>query len=330
MARRRSKKQDPLAQIISIILGMLTKKQKAMFLLIVNAILIAIALVWYAFQPEVRKREVTKIVQNYCDGKRKISVTELVYDIFTLYYNNNAVACDYDQGTAPVYGGLPRRKDNSTLTVLPNIGYWVGYDETLRTPAWSAYKLLHMDNPPPNKERPSQFDTDQRTIAKITSDDYTGSGFDRGHLAPNFAIARCYGEDAQKETFLMSNIVPQRHAINAGNWKTLETLEAVNYPDRFEHVWVIAGPIYASANPRKLPGGVPIPDAFFKIHVDEREGAIRTQAFLFKHAGNGKEQLNTLLVSVDELEKLTGLDFFPELPADVQQKLQATKATSTW
>lgn len=299
--------------------------------LLASALVVLGGVIWFFTQPKIRQQEVCRYVINYCDSHRKISVFELAYDLYSLYYRNNDVSCEYQVGDSPIYGGLPRRMDGGqALRILKNIGYWVGYDELQKTPAWVAYKLIHMDNPPPIPERPDQFETDHRTIAGVSTNDYTGSGYDRGHLAPNYAIARCFGENAQRETFLMSNIVPQKHSINAGNWKSLETKEAVNYPDRFETVWIIAGPVYTGKNIVRLPGGVPVPDAFYKIQVDEREGKIRLQAFLFKHGGTGQESLQTLLVSVDEIERLTGLDFFPALPKDVQEKLESTAESTIW
>lgn len=295
------------------------------------ALLLALA-VWFLLQPAARQAEVRRLAANYLDSSRSVSLTQLAGDILSLYYLNRDVACDYRPAKdAPVFGGLPVPTDGrAPLRILRNTGYWVGYDETRRSPAWAAYRLPHVASPPRIAERPDQFVTDTRTLARVSSNDYTGSGFDRGHLAPNFAIARCYGEKAQQETFLMSNIVPQRHALNAGNWKTLETMEAISYPDRFEQVWVLAGPVYAATTTRFLPHGVPVPDAFYKIHVDQREGAVRAQAFLFRHAGTGKEDLQSLLVSIDTIEQLTGLDFFPDLSEEEQRQLEANPTPSVW
>lgn len=311
---------------------LLPRGLRARAALLANLVLLLALAVWFLLQPATRQAEVRRLAANYLDSSRSVSLPQLAGDILSLYYLNRDVACDYRQAEdAPVFGGLPVPTDGrAPLRILRNTGYWIGYDETRRSPAWAAYRLPHVANPPRIAERPDQFVTDTRTIARVSSNDYTGSGFDRGHLAPNFAIARCYGEKAQQETFLMSNIVPQRHALNAGNWKSLETMEAISYPDRFEQVWVLAGPVYAASTTRFLPHGVPVPEAFYKIHVDQREGAVRAQAFLFRHAGTGKEELQSLLVSIDTIEELTGLDFFPDLSQEAQRQLEAAPTPSVW
>ncbi|HOG51970.1 MAG TPA: DNA/RNA non-specific endonuclease, partial [Lentisphaeria bacterium] len=159
---------------------------------------------------------------------------------------------------------------------------------------------------------------------------YTGSGFDRGHLAPNFGIGRCYGPDAQQETFLMSNIVPQRHDLNAGVWKKLELREAINYTGRFQEIWVITGPIFNPELIRELPSGIPIPESFYKIVVDERCGRLRAIAFHFQHDAPALSSLDQALCTIDKLEALTGLDFFPELPSAVQEELERRQPASAW
>lgn len=99
---------------------------------------------------------------------------------------------------------------------------------------------------------------DKRTAARVEPDDYTRSGYDRGHMAPNYGIATRFGRQAQEETFLMSNISPQKHGLNAGVWKTLEQRIATNYPGRFGEVWVLAGPVFA-ARPERLKNAWPCP-----------------------------------------------------------------------
>ena len=93
-------------------------------------------------------------------------------------------------------------------------------------------------------KRPEGFFTDPRTAARVESADYSESGYDRGHMAPNYAIGTRYGAAAQEETFKMSNVCPQRHRLNAGLWKDLETKIADNYTGRYGQVWVIDGPVF--------------------------------------------------------------------------------------
>ncbi len=289
---------------------------------------------FYLFQPAETKEEIRYLSRTYWTGKRNINIDEFAWDLWNLYFAKNFVKSDYQvSGESPVYGGIPREaslRGRRFLQLLRNRGYWVGYDEKLRNPAWVAYRIFEVSEEVSIPQRPDSFLPDERTLAGVRSEDYTGSGFDRGHLAPNFAIARCYGKAAQEETFLMSNIVPQRHALNAGIWKQLEQREAVNYPARFREIWVITGPVFDRKLPRTLPSGIPIPAAFFKIYLDEMNGKVRASAFLFEQDDDGKGDIEKRLCSIAEIEKLSGLDFFPELSQEVQQQLESAAAPRMW
>ena len=145
------------------------------------------------------------------------------------------------------YAGLPK---GAEYKLLMNKGYIVGYSERHKDPVWAAYRLFRTDSPYQFR-RPSRFAIDERTAARVSHNDYTNSGYDRGHMAPNSAIMSRYGREAQIETFLMSNVCPQQPNLNRGMWEELESREANDYADRFGQVWVIDGPIF-DANPRRL------------------------------------------------------------------------------
>jgi len=116
-------------------------------------------------------------------------------------------------GELRIYGGLPNASNyGHPVIVLTNAAYLSGYCEARRNPAWVAFSVGSISIGSTAK-RPSKFTTDTRTRS-ATHDDYTGSGFDRGHMAPNYAIGTRYGHEAQRETFLMSNISPQAPDLN--------------------------------------------------------------------------------------------------------------------
>lgn len=228
------------------------------------------------------------------------------------------------------YAGFP--KDVSVpggrLKILQNQGYVVGYSESLKNPVWVGYRLF--DVPVLSSEkRPSRFSVDKRTRARVSHDDYTNSGYDRGHMAPNYGIASRYGQEAQLETFMMSNIIPQTPRVNQHLWKDLELRVAQKYGLFFREVWVITGPVFDN-QPDRLKSGVAIPSAYYKIIVDESGGRLRSLAFLVPHNIPPYSRIKTCLISIDELEKMTGLDFFPDLPDDVENELEAQTAGRLW
>lgn len=140
----------------------------------------------------------------------------------TYYLAQNDAEYDvWDYNEVSIFGGEPKSIQAGDVKVLNNIGYTVGYSENRRNPLWSAYQCFRVANPEKHK-RPSRFKIDPRTESKVTHDDYTNTGYSRGHMSPNYAIDTRYGRDAQLETFLMSNICPQRQSLNGGRWQQLE------------------------------------------------------------------------------------------------------------
>jgi endonuclease G len=285
---------------------------------------------WFLFQPKARQQEVTALVQNAFGGRKGITAFDVAWDVWQLYYSKDYVAGVAVGDKTHVYGGVPvvQAPPATSVRVLANTGYVAGYSDALGNPLWAAYRVtdVELKTPPP---RPDIFVPDLRTVARVESQVYNNSGFDRGHMAPNYAIATRYGQQAQEETFQMSNICPQRHALNAGVWKQLEHRIATNYAGRFGEVWVLVGPVFG-ANPPKLRQRVAVPDAFYMIVVDESDGRVRAQAFLFPQETPATARMEDYLVSIDDIERRTGLDFLSELPDDAENTLEARRVERAW
>jgi endonuclease G len=225
-----------------------------------------------------------------------------------------------------VYGGLPGPGKNS-VAVLKNIAFYVGYCEERKSPLWVAFRIDGKKQRF-NLKRPSRFTVDTRTRSRVDPGWFKGSGYDRGHMAPNSSISSQYGRDAQLETFMMSNITPQTPDLNRKIWANLEK-QVIEYAHRYETVWVFTGPIF-DEHLEFVTQHVQIPDAFFKILVDEKEGNIRTMAFIVPQTVTGRERLEQFLTSVDEIEKLTGLDFFAPMSDELEDKLEVAVENSLW
>lgn len=298
------------------------------WLLIVNLAVAGILGGWYLIQPETRQGEVRRLVQNAFERDKNVSALDIAWDVWQLYYADSASGRIAAGDKSIVYGGTPQAASGD-VRVLTNRGYVVGYSESLANPLWAAYKMVDLPKIPSSGKRPEKFEVDRRTSARISPDAYTGSGYDRGHLAPNYAIATRYGAAAQRETFLMSNIVPQRHALNAGLWRGLEEKIATSYPARYGEVWAITGPIFAS-HPKTLRDGVAIPDAFFLIVVDENEGKLRTMAFIVPQETPANSDPARFLTTIDDVQRRTGLDFLRELEDTAEKQVEQSKASRVW
>ena len=236
------------------------------------------------------------------------------------------------QAAPHLFAGPPRADrlgENSFLHILTNPGFAVGYNEFRANPGWVAYRLEQVARKR-GGNRPDRFTEDERTLRRIGHDAYTRTGYDRGHLAPNYAMASLYGREAQLASFRMSNIVPQRSRLNRKLWQRLEEVIIDHFAPRFGQLWVITGPIY-DADRQRTKAGVDIPDAFFKVlAAHDSIGRPILLAFVMPQRVKGNEPLGEFVVSVDEVERLTGLDLFDALENDLEASLEAVAKPGAW
>jgi endonuclease G len=231
-----------------------------------------------------------------------------------------------------VCAGLPRRLPDSPapndITVLNKTGFVVGYSPSLRHPVWVAYKTHPARHAPP-PPRPSGFQPDPAAPRSPQSKEYAKTGYDRGHMAPNLAIVTRYGKAAQAQTFLTSNVCPQRPSLNQGPWYNVEFRIAELWPDCCGAVWVITGALSAREG-KRLPSGVDIPTAFYQIAVSQEKGRVRAFAVYMPQNVRRRATPRTALISIDELEALTGFDFLADLPDDCEKQLEAATPSRLW
>lgn len=234
------------------------------------------------------------------------------------------------------YGGLPVKQTSvaaDQVKVLVNSAYISCYDENLKNPLWVAYRLGNMKGEfkYANWERPFRFIADYRTESRVDHDAFNKSGFDRGHMAPNATILSQYGQLGQLETYLMTNISPQSPVLNQGLWANLEKFERESLsqddtPNKeVRDLFVITGPVF-DKNPQVLNSGVAVPIAFYRILAFRRgyTGTLKAVAFLFPQKPQSKK-LSDYLTTVDHIELITDLNFFPELSRSVQHNLESKK-----
>lgn len=225
-------------------------------------------------------------------------------------------------GTVTAYAGTPVATADIAVEHLRNPGFQVGYSGRRAVPLWVSYEARTVDRHRFHDRPP--FAADARVRRTVEPGVYRGSGYDRGHMAPNYLIANRHGAAAQRASFLLSNVTPQRPRLNQLLWQRLEEIEVDHMARRHDRLWVTVGPIYAGRSTR-LRGndGPAVPTAFYRIWLDELQGEPRVLALRVPQSVRGDERLDRFVVAVDRIEAETGLDFFPELPHAMQRRLEA-------
>lgn len=214
----------------------------------------------------------------------------------------------------PFFGGIaPKTKEK--VTQMAYFAYTVGYSERTRTPLWSAYFVETKDpHAPPHvvSRKGYPFLVESRTESHVTTKDYNRSGYSRGHMTPFAAIAYAFGASVPgevtnpgesgtnpaKQTFYLTNIVPQLQEHNAGIWSNLE--EAISgvrtehdfLPGLTQHsakIWVYTGLVFSRKGPAKTISskGIQIPVSLWKAAIwITPKGERRACAWIIPHEAN--------------------------------------------
>ncbi|MFN7922855.1 MAG: DNA/RNA non-specific endonuclease [Bryobacteraceae bacterium] len=193
------------------------------------------------------------------------------------------------------------------------------HDSALRLPSWTAYELLPSALGG-HAKRPHSFHADPTLSGPVARNaDYRLSGFNRGHLVPAEDFA--FSPGAIAATFVLSNTAPQLPSVNQRIWRRIEnSVRAV--AANSDAVYVFTGPILAGS-PTEFAGEVAVPTHFFKVWLAIQGEQKRMYAAIVPNAEISVQSLDDFAVSVDEVERLTGLDFFSNLSQAEQQSLEA-------
>lgn len=219
----------------------------------------------------------------------------------------------------PPAAGHPVASDRD-IRILENPGFTVGYDVQKRRAAWVAFRLRDIGRFQ-SMHRPD-FKPDPRLQSDQQRSNYDGSGFDRGHMAPNYAIRQLYGRRAQRATFYYSNIVAQRSRLNQLAWQRLEEIEIDDIAPVAAPLWVITGPMPAADDGR--------PQKFYRLWLaHDSSDHWQALAFVVPQHVRGDERLSQFRTSINTIEKATGLDFWPELSHKTQARLEADAAPAS-
>jgi len=202
------------------------------------------------------------------------------------------------------------------LVALCHYSYLTVVDPAAKIPVYVSYTLTpqHALGCLP---RTDAFAADASMPGGATPGDYAGTGFDKGHVAPDGDMS--FDNQAETESFLMTNMLPQLPSLNRGIWKLLETsVRGWSYQQN-QIFTIYAGPIYGAGD-KTIGKGVVVPHGFFKIVIDDTTGAVA--AWQFPHApnqGNLGNDLTKFRVPVAQIEQTVGIKFgFPAGAVELQ------------
>ncbi len=198
--------------------------------------------------------------------------------------------------------------------------YSLSYDKYYRQAEWVYYVLTPELISGP-AQRKNNFRPDPHlTIDPVQANDFSGSGYDRGHLVP--AGDMKYSDQSMSETFFMSNMSPQVPKFNQGIWGRLENYVRNWVLKRNCDCVVITGPVLQPFLPVIKGKNIAIPEYYFKIVVDYASNPVQVKAYLMPNK-ESKDPVEFYQVSINYIEKISKNDFFPELPDDEEEALES-------
>ncbi len=215
---------------------------------------------------------------------------------------------------------------STTHQIIVHNNYTLSYVEKYEQAEWVAYELKANEISNANFARPFFIEDNEVKTGSADWRNYKRSGFDKGHLCP--AGDRKFSKSAFKETFLTSNISPQKHDFNDGVWNRLE--QKVRYwATKYDGVYVVTGGVLENGLATIGKENVAVPNYFYKVILDEDNGKYRMIGFLVP-ATDSQKPLYEFVVPVDEIERRTGIDFSPKLDDAIEARLEKSSDYKSW
>jgi endonuclease G len=276
---------------------------------IIKAIIIIVAFQTFAFCQEEAKKKDDKKVLLYENGTRQ---------------NTDSLSLHNITDSSILKLEIP--KTNSKDKIITHTGYSLLYNEIHEQADWVAYELTKEETIK-LYERTNKFILDPKVNTITASDsDYKGTGYDRGHLAP--ASDMGWSSTAMEQSFYYSNMSPQNPSFNRGIWKKLEELVRT-WAVENNNIYIVTGPVLKGELTSIGIDKVSVPKYYYKVILDYSQPSIKGIGFVLPNAGS-KEPLKNYAVTIDNVEKFTGIDFFPLLQDKQEDSIESTLCIECW
>ncbi|MEI6577105.1 MAG: DNA/RNA non-specific endonuclease [Bacteroidota bacterium] len=234
--------------------------------------------------------------------------------------------CAQQKSKRPVISGLEIPKIKPTDVVISHTGYSFLFSDIHKQSVWVAYELTAAETHKIYK-RSNKFIPDPAVKSGTATDlDYKKSGYDRGHLAP--AADMEWSQQSMQESFYYSNMSPQQPSFNRGIWNELEQ-QVREWAIEDGSIYIVTGPVLNQGLPTIGPDRVSVPKYFYKVILDYTEPEIKGIGFIIPNQASTLPVEN-FAVTIDSVEKFTGLDFFTKIPDAQESQIEKTLCLKCW
>lgn len=222
---------------------------------------------------------------------------------------------------------IPRLIDPMAEQILVREGYTTSYNKNTKNANWVAWHLTreHTSGQWSRKGIPYIVDTEVKGPRQELEDYYsTTLTIDHGHMCP--AGDNKWSAKAMEQTFLLTNMCPQNSALNRGDWEELES-RCRGWANHYGEIWIACGPMFNEGY-KTIGDGVGVPDAFYKVVLRTGKKP-KALGFIYPNE-SAHHSMSHYLMSVDEVEERTGIDFFFNLPDEIENVVEASSNLNEW
>ena len=221
---------------------------------------------------------------------------------------------------------IPALLSDGKEMILKRKGYVASYNPDLKIPNWVAWHLTAAHADGDVRRFNGYLEDEDVPTPRATQEDYKGSGWSHGHMCP--AGDNKWDEQAMQETFLLTNMCPQDRSLNSGLWNRIE-MDCRKWAKKYGDVYIVCGPVLLNREHETIgPNKVVVPEAFFKVILC-LQGTPKAIGYIVRN-NEGKKKRDQFINTVDEVERITGFDFFPALPDDIESEVEAHASIDDW
>lgn len=234
--------------------------------------------------------------------------------------------CPYEMPDSVVRICMPRPLKGMSEKIIRKTAFIVSYNEDTKIPNWVAWHLTSEHTDGPYKRMNNFYEEENVVSPRATNEDYRGSGWSRGHMCP--AGDNKWNEMAMFDSFSLVNVCPQNANLNSGLWNSIE-IDCRTWARQYGDIYIVCGPVFMNREHETIgANNVFVPEAFFKV-VLCLNGTPKALGVICRNADGGRKR-DLYYNSIDQVERITGIDFFPAIPDDLEESVESVVDIKLW
>lgn len=248
----------------------------------------------------------------------------LVFTVIIIFgYNGTAKQQDVIEDMIEI----PLPLNDTSEQILYRKSYTVSYNKDNKIPNWVAWHLTAEHTSGPYRRPGGAWHEDEEvSLPRATIFDYRDCGWTRGHMCP--AGDNKWDQDAMYDTFLLTNCCPQDGNLNSGDWNQIE-MACRRWAEKWGDIYIVCGPILFRQEHETIgPNKIVVPEAFFKV-VLCLNGKPKGIGFIRKNTDTSRRN-DFYVNSIYEVERITGMTFFPNLPKEISEEVKSQANLKDW